>query len=169
MKYINQKLYDSQWWLDFTYDEYKDVCEDNDWEVHEENSSDYWEQINILSEWDWDAFISNMEYSKYGNDKVMIVGTLGLWDGRHNIKAEVANNVVDAIEKCVGSSDDVEVRLIDGHLEVIGKHHDGTNCFDIYFLSKRGLTEVEREKYTWYGEEYNIKDWWFKKVKGYLY
>ena len=99
----------------------------------------------------------------------MITGSLGLWNGRPTIAPVLCNNLVEAIEKCFGSCDDLEVNLENGHLEVLAKHHDGTNCFEIHILSKKGLREVERPKYTWCGEEYEPKPYWFKNIYGYLF
>lgn len=166
-KYPNYNLFDSQWWLDYSYEEYKSQMEDNGFKVNEEGSHDYWYDINQMTTDDWDNMFCNLKYSKYANEKVMITGCIGRWNGTFDIKPALCNNVMDAIEKCVGGSDDCEINMVDGHIEVIGKHHDGSNYFEIHFLSKKGFNAIDKCIYEY--KDYDVKPWWFRKIKGYIY
>ena len=47
-------------------------------------------------------------------------------------------------------------------------HHDGTNCFEIHLLSKKGIREANRPIYEW-KKDYEPKRWWFKNIYGWLY
>ena len=162
----NGNYYDSMAWLSLSYDDYKEWCEEMEEEIHPEHSEKYWDQCRRIFENDWDDFKCNMKYSKW-NVPCMITGSLGLWNGRPNIAPVYCKTLIDAIAKCSDRCDDAEVNLKDGYIEVLGKHHDGTNCFEIHILSKKGLREVERPKY--YYEDYDIKPWWFKNIYGYLF
>ena len=168
-KKVNLLYFDSLWYLDFPYKEYVEMCHDEEREPHAENSEGYWDDIYRHTEWDWEDFCSNMLYGEYKNSRCMITGSLGLWNGRPTITPVLCDNLLDAIKKCISgrSIDDWEVKTEDGHIEVLAHHHDGTNCFEIHLLSKKGEREVEREKYLY--EDFNVKPWWFKNIYGYLF
>ena len=164
----NGNCFDSMAWLNVSYEDYLEMCKEMDMKPKEEGSAEQIEEVIEYMNDDFGDFKSNLEYSKW-NVPCMITGSLGLWSGRPTIAPVLCDNLVEAIEKCFGSCDDLEVNLENGHLEVLAKHHDGTNCFEIHILSKKGLREVERPKYTWYGEDYEPKPYWFKNIYGYLF
>ena len=163
--YISCNLYDST--CGYSYEEYLEYCEGNDIKPSPMDSMKFYEWCGMMRDWDWDDFKSNMEYSKYANMPCMITGKLGLWNGTHDIKPEKENNLMDAIIRCYGSCNDIEVNLKDGYLEVNAYHHDGANCFEIHLLSKKGIERVECAERNW--DDYDIKPYWFKKIAGYLY
>lgn len=168
-KIVNTTYFDSFWYLDFSYEEYKEMCEDYGWPVQEEGSAGYWDDIHHCTENDWDCFKDNFAYGPYKNAKCMITGNLGLWNGHPSITPVLCDNILDAVKKCISgrSIEDWDIKSVDGHIEVNAYHHDGTNAFQIHLLSKRGLEEVERPKYCY--EDYEPKPYWFKKLYGYLY
>ena len=170
-KLINTTYFDSLYYtLEFGYKEYKEMCEECDWTCHEEDSPGYWEDMQRLTEDDWDCFKENMYYSRYKNMPCMIVGSDGLWDGRHTIVPVKCDDIMEAIDKCLNQnfSYEYDIRTVDGHIEVNLTHHDGTNCYEIYLLSKRGIKEANRPIYEWY-KDYEPKPYWFKKIWDYLY
>lgn len=169
MKYMNYNLFNSQWWMDYSYEEYKEEMEDRGFKASEEGSEGYWYDIEQMTTDYWDDMFVSLKYSPYAKEKVMIIGKVGKWNGNFDINPVLCNNPMDAIEKCIGSCDDCEINMVDGHIEVIAKHHDGRNYFEIHFLSKKGYNEIERQKYTWLGNDYDVKPWWFRKIKGFLY
>ena len=145
------------------------MCEECDWDCHEEDSEGYWRDMARLTEHDWEDFKSNMTYSKFKGQKCMIVGSLGLWNGNPTIVPVLCNDIMEAIERCLDCNCQIEYEIIleDGHVEVQVHHHDGTNCFEIWLLSKKGLKEIERPKYEC--EDYNPNRTWFKNIYGWLY
>ena len=167
---VKTTLFDSlNYYTNFPYDEYVDMREECDWACHEEDSEGYWEDMARLTERDWDDFKSNMEYSKFKGQKCMITGSLGLWNGHPTIVPVLCNDIMEAIERCLDCNCQIEYEIIleDGHVEVQVHHHDGTNCFEIWLLSKKGLKEIERPKYEC--EDYNPNRTWFKNIYGWLY
>lgn len=167
---VKTTLFDSlNYYTNFPYDEYVDMCKECDWDCHEEDSEGYWEDMARLTERDWDDFKSNMEYSKFKGQKCMITGSLGLWNGHPTIVPVLCNDIMEAIERCLDCNYQIEYEIIleDGHVEVQVHHHDGTNCFEIWLLSKKGLKEIERPKYEC--EDYNPNRTWFKNIYGWLY
>ena len=167
---VKTTLFDSlSYYTNFSYDEYVDMCEECNWDCHEEDSEGYWEDLATLTEQDWDTFKDNMAYSKFKGQKCMIIGSLGLWHGNHTIVPVLCNDIMEAIERCLDCSSQIECEIIleNGHVEVRVHHHDGTNCFEIWLLSKKGLREIERPKYEC--EDYNPNRTWFKNIYGWLY
>ena len=103
--------------------------------------------------------MDNIKSCKEYNVPVAITGTLGLWDGDHDIWPRKMESVYDAIRKCVGG--DIEwatVMYDDGVITVDAYHHDGCNHFIIKALSKKGITKQFAE----------YKDYDFKRLP-YLY
>jgi len=172
-----------------TYEDYREDCEENDREPEAEDSNDYYEWLSDTTTRYWEDFQANLKYSK-ADYPLMITGSLGLWNGRpdmypilvesedwvthyKNWKGEIVEyhthhydnpSILKAILKCLGSCDDIKVRFNDGVVEVDALHHDGTNCFYIRKLSKKGLAAVEAANNR--GEdEYKPKDWWFSRIK----
>jgi len=167
---IKTTWYDSLAYTLMPYEEYKEICEENEWEVCEEDSTGYWKDIWHLTENDWDDFRANMEYSPFAHAQCMITGALGLWHGNPTIVPVLCDGLMAAIDKCLSGNYDKEfvIEQHDGFLEVTVSHHDGTNCFEIHLLSKKGEREVARPIYQW-EKDYDPKPWWFKKIYGYLF
>lgn len=164
----NNVIYDSQ--ADYTYEDYCEWCEDNEIEPKGEYSNDYFRYLADCRSNDYDDFKSNMSYSKFKDEPCMIVGSLGLWHGRPEIVPVKCDTLEEAIEKCLDNRFDFECEIVlnDGHVDVNIHHHDGTNCFEIWLLSKKGKREVERPIYQW-EKDYEPKRWWFKLINGYLF
>lgn len=123
---------------DFFYSDYEEDCEMNNIEPKGEDSDDYrdWMAENTQTNYEEDMY--SIKNCKQYNVPVRIEGTLGLWDGRHEIIPQERDSVYSAIIDCIGrSTNDVEVFFDDGHIEVQCHHHDGTNTFYIYAIGSR--------------------------------
>lgn len=166
-KVIDYTLFDSRWWINMTWDNFKSMCMEMDIEIPEENSEAYWDIISQQTDLDYDSLFDNLAYSYYKNNRVMITGSIGRWNGQPDIVPVLCDNVCEAVKKCMTDADDYDVRVEDGVIYVNGYHHDGTNHFEIHLLSAKGEKEVDREKYRY--EDYEPKKYWFKKFRGYLY
>lgn len=160
---VSQKLYDD---YDINFDElrevYAQITDDNTILNSRDNDSAFIEWVYgeyLNSEW-IDLLDNIKHYSKYGNTPCVITGSLGLWNGRHNIYATKCDDLVSAINKCVGNAQNVVIRLNNGCIEVNAMHHDGTNCFEIHILNKLGeITE---------GADLT-KSCYHKKISGHLF
>ena len=161
-------LYDSTEIWD--YDDYKEFCEEMGYPVHPYDSPGYWDAVRRQQDNDWEDFQANMGCSGLNNQPCMITGTLGLWNGRPDIIPVKCDSIMEAIEKCLNNSYSYECDIVlnDGHLDVNIHHHDGTNCFEIWLLSKKGQREVERPVYKW-EKDYEPKRDWFKLINGHLF
>ena len=124
---------------DFAYEEYVQECEVNGIEPQGSNSDDYWDWMQRITDENYEQDLENIAECKAYNTKVCINGTLGLWYGKVRTCTFVYDNVADAIKNCIGrDAQDIDVFYDNGHIEVQVHHHDGTNIYDIYALSKKG-------------------------------
>ena len=167
-KLVNYTIYDST--EEISYEDYKEFCEDMGYHVCPEDSEGYWDAVWRQKENDWEDFTNNLEYARTGYEPCMLMGSVGLWNGRRDIVPMLCDNIYDAVMKALSGNYDKEVtvELNDGHLDVYVSHHDGTHSFEIWLLSEKGKVEVERPIYKW-EKDYEPKRWWFKKIYGYLF
>lgn len=129
----------------FKYEDYLEFCEDNGIVPPARKDSDeYLHWVYGERDLNYESDMDNIRSCKQYKVKVLITGKLGLWDGTHEICPVVANNVADAIDKCVSNCEDCNVWYNDGAIEVEAYHHDGTNCFTIRPLSAKGQDRYER-------------------------
>ena len=113
---------------------YQDYCDMNDITPEDETPMDY---IYDTLRLEWDDMIYNIEHSKYESE-CAVIGKLGLWFGNRDIEPVRESCLSDAIRNCVGKCDYAIIKIVDGHIEVKGIHHDGTNDFEIHLLNKLG-------------------------------
>lgn len=91
-------------------------------------------------------FLDNIKFS--GKDKsgesiadcsVVITGKVGVWNGVHDIRPIVANNIEDAIERVIVNGDcSLSIYKQASKIIVEVGHHDGTNVFVMRFLNGYG-------------------------------
>lgn len=151
-KYNKFNIIDTDIDLSDEYNTYKEECEMNGIEAQEETSSDFYEwQADTANRYVCDEW-ANLRCYKY-NKPVIITGTLGLWNGDHDIAPVIVtssntknNTIYSAISKCVGSSsDDYDAKYEDGVIYVNAYHHDGRNRFEVWGLSAKGLKHFANE------------------------
>lgn len=79
----------------------------------------------------------NVEYSTLKGKRCIVKGSLGLWNGIHDIIPREFGDIRDAIYACLEDSNDIyEDRY--GNLHVDAYHHDGCNRFVIKLLTSKG-------------------------------
>ena len=115
----------------YSYDEYVDWCHDMEIEPAEEQSEEYWRWIAQQIEDDVECFFENLKYANDVNGECVVSGTLGLWDGRHEIEPKEFDTLEKAIKACWSNADYVTITGKDGVIYVEAMHHDGTNRFEI--------------------------------------
>lgn len=100
------------------------------------------EDVNCLYYEDDFGENGNLVYSSLANVPVVITGSLGLWDGRHEIKPVKCDTLQEALGKCC--NDDIEdIEIYEdryGNFLLNCYHHDGTN----HFLIKRWTPKGRR-------------------------
>lgn len=116
---------------------YKEACEINAWTSEERPSFyDWLEDYQGLL---WNDF--KEEIQEFGD--CILFGTIQRWNGYAKGQAQY-NTVLSAVLKCIEGMDFVEVKWVDGHLEIEARHHDGTNTFSLYLLNSKGVNAGER-------------------------
>ena len=155
--------------LQFDYLDFKDWYLDNydvedEDEIPDEHSSEFWDWC--ADEWECD--LDNIKCCGKYNVPCVITGTLGLWNGRPDIIPVKMDSVYDAIMKIARSGvDDIDVKFVNGIIEVQGHHHDGTNCFEIHALTQAGIRRFENAE-SRYEDVNEVKPYMVKKLP-YLY
>lgn len=139
-------------WLDtyceggYSYEDYKQWCEDN--------------EVGA----DVECLFENLKYSDCGKIPVVISGRLGLWWGRPTIEEVMCDSLGEAVKKCWGDCDAVQVTSKGGVVYVVAMHHDGRNCFEIRPLTERGIEKMRE------GEDICMGNHWHtSKFPKYLY
>lgn len=102
----------------------------------EPTDSELWNFLNVDDDINWDVF--EREYEKYFNTNNFVVkASLERWDGRFNSGKILTSGWSDFVE-IIGKYDYISIVDNNGHLEVVGRHHDGTDYFEIRELTRKG-------------------------------
>lgn len=151
------------------YKEYVEHCRINDIEPEEENSQDYWDYVSEFQQTEWDDLRLNMSCSQQCKCPVIVTGKLGLWNGNPTIYPTRCEDLFSAIRKCYGKSiDNLKVEVENGIVHVYAYHHDGTNHYQIYRLSAKGLKASE----SWengHAPNEECKGYWLAKFHGHIF
>ena len=100
----------------------------------EYNDIDY-EDLQDYNDVEWNySFGDEAEWKEsWVNDtRVVIIGSLGLWNGPHKIIPKQFGTIMDAIYACIEDMDEVEIYEDQyGNLKIDAYHHDGCNHYII--------------------------------------
>jgi len=113
----------------YSYDDYLEYCEGNRMTPAEDGSSVFYEWCHEEAEVSFSEDMANIE--EFYDEPVIVRGTLGLWDGRHEIVPTRKESVYDAIKDCYSGCEDLDVEWDNGVIVVSAYHHDGCNVFEI--------------------------------------
>lgn len=128
--YNNQRL--------ITLEEYNEYLSDieSDEPQKEEEDDEFYNWVSAQLEQESDDFWGNLKYCSY-NLPCYVRGSLGLWDGRHEIERKDFDNLESAMRACFGKCDSVEVYCDGNGVYVDAYHHDGCNHFKIIIKGKK--------------------------------
>jgi len=118
--------------------------EEDEYPCPEENSSEYWDEVNFQKQLEYDDFKGNFKYGHLIGKTCMF---LGFYDSRYpdfrpshgggNVRR--IDSFDDFIEAFAGSNpDDVTIWQDKEGLHVQNTHHDGTTTFTVKTLTKKG-------------------------------
>lgn len=133
--YDNHNINYTEW-----FEGFKEYCVDNDIDhtQYNEDSEYFHNWIYDILSMDWDDLMCNIKYDKNNNVDCVVTGSLGLWDGRHDIGTKHFPTLDRAINACVSGCDYIIITENEGVINIKGIHHDGTNCFEIHKLNAKG-------------------------------
>lgn len=148
--YDNYDINYTEW-----FESFKEYCMDNDIDhtQYNEDSEYFHNWIYDTLSMEWEDMMSNIKYDKHNNVDCVVVGSLGLWDGRHDIDAKHFPTLDRAIKACISGCDYVIITENEGVINIKGIHHDGTNNFEIHKLNAKGYDahcedkDLNNEKY----------------------
>lgn len=102
----------------------------------EPTNSEIFKELYVEDDINWDDFKS--EYKEYFNTNYFVVkANLGRWNGCFNSGKILTSGWSDFV-KIIGKYDNISIVDNNGHLEVVGRHHDGTDYFEIRELTRKG-------------------------------
>jgi len=101
----------------------------------EPTDSEVWDLISNDIDIDWDVFKTN--YKKYFDTHNFVVrASIGRWNGRFSSGKIWTNGWEDILN--LAHYEIFEIFDDNGHLKVVGHHHDGTDYFEIRELTRKG-------------------------------
>jgi hypothetical protein len=119
------------------YLDYQDIDIDSE-EFNQDDFEDYCVRVNDIYFDDDFGEMGNWKFSPLKNQRVAVVGTLGLWNGPHKIMPKQFENVRDAVCTCLEDYNEIYEDQY-GNLHIKAHHHDGTNHFIIKKVTDKGL------------------------------
>ena len=126
---------------DINYDEfyldYLEWCKENDRNPDTKESQSFYNYVYSSLDIEWDDLMLNIKYDNDCQEECVVLGTLGLWTGRHEINAKKFFGLKDAINACVTNIDYIIIKEENGVIYVDAIHHDGVNTFEIHKLNKK--------------------------------
>ena len=123
-------------------DAYLDYCDANGIDVEDEVPM--WFIQNMIDD-EWFSLLDDILENNPYNADCVVLGTLGLWNGKKQIVPTREKTLMEAIKNCCRGCDYNRIDIVDGHIEVTSAHHDGTNHFEIHLLNKRGRNTIEAD------------------------
>ncbi len=121
---------------------YADVIEENYPEATEEEKQEIAEELN----WE-DLNELQYEFDKDLPEDIIILATLGLWDGKHHAYKEMHSN---NLQDCFYLTRDCGFGefYVDSHKNLRSRqsHHDGTNYY-CYRMWKEGLSDTQKQNF----------------------
>ena len=128
------------------YIDYLEWCKENDRNPDTKESQSFYNYVYSSLDIEWDDLMENIKYDNDCQEECVVLGTLGLWTGRHEINAKKFYCLKDAINTCVTNIDYIIIKEENGVIYIDAIHHDGRNTFEIHKLNKKGKSIQTEEK-----------------------
>lgn len=102
----------------------------------EPTNSEIFKELYVEDDINWDDFKS--EYKEYFNTNYFVVkANLGRWNGRFESSEIMTDGWKDFL-RVIEDYDNLEIVDNNGHLEIVGTHHDSRDYFEIRELTRKG-------------------------------
>lgn len=165
MKKSNEKLVCSSY-LDDNYkdlEEYrKEIAERLEEEVQTISDETLWDRWSSDQDFIWQDF--KEEFESFMKDKtILLIGTLGLWTGKHNTGKVIETS--DNFFSVLCNYDDVKIWVENGKTYLNLYHHDGANHLEIRLVNTDRVATTLEKHFSYYD---NLEDLgWDKLAKPY--
>lgn len=131
-------------------DDYKKNPDDfvgTDIENYEEGSDEYWDYFYDLGNMDFDDDL-NYLYTSISDDPAKIAGTLGRWDGNHQIYPEYHQTMKEALDRIIYSNYDKRFKLMATpdfkHFLYTESNHDSSGT--VFYIDEVSDEEYEENR-----------------------
>ena len=115
-------------------------------ETIEEDSDEYWEAVNEMSDVELEDFKSDAAFN-FDLGYCLVKATAGLWNGNSDgVGIRVIESGEDILNCLSRDCDDVKIVLNEDGLVMYGYHHDGTNVYKFYQLNDKGVEYWEKHE-----------------------
>lgn len=102
-------------------------------EIYHIDELNFWEEYERLKEF-------------FDGEHCILMGAVGLWNGNY-AAGTIFTNFDEMYRKATRDCDSVKIWDENGHLYLECSHHDGTNCFEIKIMTKKGIEYYENWEY----------------------
>lgn len=118
-------------------------------EGYEPSDDEVYERTADLVRDDFEGFLEDRLKECFGNGIFLVVGSAGLWDGRH--KGGKVLETYDDVTKIWSNYMDIEIfeetKGGYGEFQVIGHHHDGSDHWYVKKLTADGIRYYDKWNY----------------------
>lgn len=127
---------------------FEEFAEEKGWKNPDDiPDQDVWDEMDFESQIFFEDAIRELK-PFFDGKYVIIQGSCGLWNGKF-AAGTVEYDFDKWFYKTVSVGDYVEICDVDGHLYINVCHHDGTNSFEVKFLTARGVSRLEHWEENW--------------------
>jgi len=120
------------------YSQYAENCRMNGTEPGGTDSQAFTDYAVRDCRTDTEDTLDNLRNSPAAGGVWCITGSVGRWDGRHEIMPYFADGLAGAITVCSQSCEDLTAEYDTTAVYVTASHHDGRNSFTLRRLSPKG-------------------------------
>lgn len=135
--------------------------------VEEADDEKYYDWVSENLLFYWRDFIDAVE-EHLSNNMCIITGKLGLWHGEHEIKPEICDSTLEALDLCFSIRGEYYKTVSledDGSLTVEVSHHDGCNVFILRLVAPESKELADYIKNYGEDEEYRFEDIVYEKYE----
>lgn len=135
--------------------------------VPAEDSTEWWGVVTDIRDQEFDDLRCN--FTSLG--VCLVSGTCGTWRGPMPGGRVMPVNSLGDLLRCVSNCDSTEVYIDSEGLHVVGHHHDGTDCFMVRPLTKKGQAYWDKHPDQSQEVHDHLRDvrGYVRKVREYLY
>ena len=116
--------------------------DDTEWEPTDE---EVWDEIYEQTRLNWEDTESSLKDFFNDGSTYLLTGYAGLWNG--NAAGGTIVKDFNDLSKAWANVDSVKIFDEKGVFNIHGYHHDGTNCWKVKKLTKRGEAYLDRHEY----------------------
>ena len=127
-------LFDTE--AEFSYSDYLEYCNEEAVAPGRENSPEFYEWENMMRADYYNADRENIRCSKNCKRPVVVTGTIGRWNGKFKYAGSAIYPDLDSALTALITDEilDTKATYSTKCVELVARHHDASNVFDIWFL-----------------------------------